>query len=239
MRICFIAVTFLVVFSGQAQIVDQLKEKAGEVLGTSGLTQKEITEGLKEALVKGTNVSTERASQVDGYLKNREIRIPMPPEMKKVESKLTAIGMGKTMDKFVTSMNRGAEAAAKEAAPIFISAIKGMTVNDALGILKGQDKRGATTYLRKQTESSLWASFKPIMDRTLQQTSATKHYGTIVTGYNKLPMTDKLNPDLSEYATGRALDGLFLLIGQEEEKIRNNPAERTSDLLKKVFKTQD
>lgn len=202
------------------------------------LTTEQVTAGLKEALVKGISQGSNQASKVDGYFGNPEIRIPFPEDVQKVADKLRDIGLGDQVDKFVKTLNRGAEEAAKEAKPIFVDAIKEMTVQDAWGILKGSDD-AATQYLQEKTSSKLKARFKPIIRKALDQTNATRYYSDIISTYNRIPFVDKVNPDLDDYATDRAILGLFKLIANEEEKIREDPAARTTELLQKVFKAQD
>ena len=214
--------------------INQAISDANKTLGGDELTSAEVAEGLKEALIKGISTGSDQASQLDGYFKNPKIKIPFPPEVKKVEDKLRQIGLGGEVDKFVMTLNRGAEDAAKEAKPIFISAIKSMTIQDAWGILRG-DKDAATQYLMRTTSSQLKAKFQPVIENSLNKVNATKYYGDIVNTYNKVPFVEKVNSDLDEYATDRAIEGLFTLIAEEEGKIRDNPAERTTELLKKVF----
>ncbi|MBT1709084.1 DUF4197 family protein [Fulvivirgaceae bacterium PWU5] len=219
----------------------QLNQTMGEVNKAIGkdapLTSTEVANGLKEALVKGISNGSDMASQLDGYFKNPKIKIPFPPEVKKVEDKLRQIGLGGEVDKFVMTLNRGAEDAAKEAKPIFIAAIKQMTIQDAWGILRGSDN-AATEYLKRTTSSLLYDKFKPVIQNSLNKVNATKYYGDIVTRYNKIPLVEKVNPDLTDYATNKAMDGLFLLIAEEEKKIRLDPVARTTELLKKVFGAQ-
>jgi len=201
------------------------------------LTTAEVAEGLKEALIKGISTGSDLASQVDGYFKNPEIKIPFPPEVKKVEDKLRQIGLGNEVDKFVMTLNRGAEDAAKEVKPIFITAIKAMTIQDAWGILKGEQD-AATQYLKRTTTPQLKEKFKPVIQNSLNKVSATKYYGDIVNTYNKIPFTDDVNPNLDDYATDKAIEGLFTLIAREEKNIRQDPVARTTELLKKVFGAQ-
>ena len=201
------------------------------------LTTAEVAEGLKEALIKGITTGSDLASQLDGYFKNPEIKIPFPPEVKKVEDKLRQIGLGNEVDKFVMTLNRGAEDAAKEAKPIFITAIKSMTIQDAWGILKGEQD-AATQYLKRTTTPQLKEKFKPVIQNSLNKVSATKYYGDIVNTYNKIPFTDDVNPNLDDYATDKAIEGLFTLIAKEEKNIRQDPVARTTELLKKVFGAQ-
>jgi hypothetical protein len=218
--------------------INQTLGGINDALGSGELTTSQVAAGLKEALVKGARQGADDASQVDGYFGNSLIKIPFPPEVKKVADRLRQLGLGGEVDKFVLTLNRGAEQAAKEAAPIFVNAITSMTIQDAWNILKGDDN-AATEYLRRTTSQDLLAKFSPIMQKALDQVNATKYYGDIISTYNKIPMVEDVNPDLNEYATQKAVDGLFLLIAQEEEKIRENPAERTTDLLRKVFAQQD
>ncbi len=203
------------------------------------LTTDQVANGLKEALVKGVSTGTQKVGKVDGYFKNPQIKIPFPPDVQKVENTLRDIGLDNEVDRFVKTLNRGAEEAAKEAKPVFVSAIKQMTITDAWNILKGEDKEAATNYLKRTTSNELRSKFSPIVKSALDQTNATKYYSDIITRYNKIPLVDDVNPDLEAYATEKAMEGLFVMIAEEEKKIRANPAARTTDLLKKVFKEQD
>ena len=213
-----------------------LKKLKDKVTGDK-LSAKEVATGLKEALTKGVSKGSDEVSKQDGYLKNPEIKIPFPPEVKQVESTLRKIGMDEQVDKFIVSLNRAAEDAAKEAKPIFVSAIKQMTIEDAWSILKGEDD-AATKYLNKTTSSQLKDKFKPIIKASLDKVNATKYYKELITAYNKVPMVKKVNPDLDQYATDKATDGLFVMIAKEEKNIRENPGARTTELLKKVFSKQ-
>ncbi|MCE2994508.1 MAG: DUF4197 domain-containing protein [Cyclobacteriaceae bacterium] len=227
---------FLMLFgsSSFAQL-DKVLNDAKKALSTGKpLTTVEVTNGLKEALVNGVSKGTDLISKLDGYYKNPEIKIPFPQDVKMVETKLRALGMGKEVDKFVVTLNRGAEEAAKEAKPIFLAAIKQMTIDDAFAILKGQPD-AATQYLKKTTTAQLKEKFKPIVQASLDKVQATKYYGDLVNQYNRIPFITKVNPNLNDYATDMAIQGLFTMIAKEEKSIRQDPAARTSDLLKKVF----
>ncbi len=221
----------------------QINQTIGDVNKTLGgsstqpLSTAEVADGLKEALVKGISTGADLVSQLDGYFKNAEIKIPFPPDVKRVEDKLRQIGLGAEVDKFVMQLNRGAEDAAKEAKPIFITAIRAMTIQDAWAILRGE-KDAATQYLKRTTSDQLKAKFKPVIQSSLQKVNATKYYSDIVTRYNQIPLVQKVNPDLDDYATEKAIDGLFLMIAKEEKNIRENPIARTTELLKKVFGAQ-
>jgi hypothetical protein len=219
----------------------QINQTIGDVNKTLGsgepLTTGEVAEGLKEALIKGISNGSDIVSQLDGYFKNPEIKIPFPPDVKKVEDKLRQIGLGNEVDKFVMTLNRGAEDAAKEAKPIFITAIRSMTIQDAWSILKGEND-AATQYLKRTTSAQLKEKFKPVIQNSLNKVQATRYYSDIVTRYNQIPFVQKVNPDLDDYATDKAIEGLFIMIAKEEKNIRENPIARTTELLKKVFGAQ-
>lgn len=198
------------------------------------LTNEEVIKGLREALTVGTNNSAGLASKADGFYKNPKIFIPFPPEAQKVRDKAEQLGLKQQTDKFVETLNRAAEEAAKEAAPIFINAIKGMSIGDGFKILKGADN-AATMYLKDKTTADLTAKFMPVVQKAIKKVEVTKYWNPIITKYNMIPGVQKQNPDLDKYVTERALTGLFSLIQDEEAKIRKNPAARVNDILKKVF----
>ncbi|MCA6075373.1 DUF4197 domain-containing protein [Fulvivirga sedimenti] len=219
----------------------QINQTLGDINNTisgGGITESDVAMGLKEALIKGVQESGEMAGVPDGFLKRPEIKIPFPEDVQKVEIRLRQIGLGGEVDRFVESMNHGAEDAAALAVPIFERAVREMTVQDAWGILKGNDD-AATIYLREKTSDQLYVAFKPVVESSLEKVNATRYYGDIINTYNKIPLVQKVDPDLNSYVTRKAMDGLFYLIAQEEKKIREDPLERTSDLLKKVFRMQD
>ena len=239
MKNIFFASLVIVILAGcTAQQVQQAQDALGGILNDDQLSTAQVAEGLKEALVNGTSKGTATASQLDGYFKNPKLKIPFPPDVQKVENKLRQLGLNKQVDQFVMTLNRGAEEAAKEAKPIFVAAIKNMTIQDAWGILKGGDN-AATDYLKRATSAELRGKFKPVIKRALDKTNATKYYSDVINTYNKIPFIEQVNPNLDDYATQKAIDGLFVLIAQEESNIRANPLARTTDLLKKVFKQQD
>lgn len=225
------------------QQADTLKNAAGSVvsnaLGTgnnaqAGLSTEEIIQGLKEALSVGSNNSAGSASKVDGYLKNTRLFIPFPPEAKEMKDKLVKLGMQKKVSEFETSLNRAAEEAAKKAATVFLDAIKNMSIQDGMKILKGADT-AATEYLRNTTYQGLYTQFLPIVKEAVNKVKVTSYWNPLVTKYNKLPGVKKQNPDLNDYVTKRAISGLFLLVADEEAKIRKDPLARVTDILKKVF----
>ncbi|MEO9209659.1 MAG: DUF4197 domain-containing protein [Ginsengibacter sp.] len=214
-----------------------LFKKATTILksGTSGskVSSDEITSGLKEALTIGAEKSTNKLSLTDGFFKNTAVKILLPQELQSIEKKMRFLGMGKLFDDAVLSLNRAAEDASKQAAPIFISAIKSMTVTDALQILKGSDS-AATGYLRKTTQVELTNIFRPIIEESLKKVDATKYWDDVFTAYNQFS-SKKVDTDINSYVTTKTLDGIFYYVAQEEMNIRKNPAERVSDILKKVF----
>mgnify|MGYP000167949681 CR=1 FL=1 len=220
-----------------AQILNKLKtnvEKLVESAGESGLTEDEVAAGLKEAITQGVTIGVERLSKADGYFKDPEIKIPLPKEAKDVETTLRQMGQDKKVDEAIESLNRAAENAAYGAKDIFVTAIKNLTLTDAMGILNGRDD-AATQYLNKTTRSALVSKFETIIKISLDNVGATKHWNTVFSTYNKIPLVKKVNPDLSEYVTNKAIDGLFIQIAKQELEIRKNPAARVTDLLKKVF----
>lgn len=199
----------------------------------------EIGNALKQALQQGTAKSADQLSAVNGFFGNAAVKILFPPEAQKVERTLRGMGMNKLCDNVILSLNRAAEDAAKDAKPIFIDAIKKMTLQDVSGILLGQQD-AATQYFKRTTTAQLTLKFKPVIQASLDKVGATKYYGTAAGEYNKLPFVKHLNPDISDYATQKTIDGLFVEIAQEELKIRQNlPAARSTPLLQKVFSFAD
>ena len=211
-------------------------KKIGEAIpgnGAKGLTNDEIIAGLKEALKVGTDSSSKRLGKADGFFADLAIKILMPEEAKKAERTLRNFGMGSLVDKAILSMNRAAEDAAKGIGDIFWNAIKQMSIKDGLQILRGGDF-AATDYLKKTTTKVLTDKFRPVIETSLVKTEATKYWKDVFTAYNKFSRTP-VNTDLTGYVTERALSGLFLKIGLEEQKIRKDPAAQVTALLKKVF----
>ncbi len=206
--------------------------------GGKPVTEAEVGQGLREALTLGINKGADVVSKTDGYLKNPQIKIPWPQDVKKVEDKLRMIGLGNEVDKVVTTINRAAEDAALKAKPIFISAIKQLTFTDVMNILKGQEN-AATEFLKRTTTTQLTKEFNPVIKTSLNKVNATKYWDDVINNYNKVPLVQKVNPDLSAYVTQKAIDGLFIMIAKEELKIRKEPLARVSDLLKRVFSLQD
>jgi hypothetical protein len=200
----------------------------------NGLSNDEVVKGLREALTIGSGNASGNASKRDGFLKNNLIKIPFPKEAKVVETKARQIGMGSQVDKFVTTMNRAAEEASKEATPVFVNAIKTMTITDGISILRGGDN-AATTYLKGRTTAELTNKFSPIVKKAINKVELTKYWKPIINGYNRIPGVKKQNPDLDRYVTEKTLEGLFTLLGQEEAKIRKDPVAQVTNLLRRVF----
>ena len=214
----------------------QFLKNAKKLLGSdpASFTEQEAAQGIREALVNGTGKSVDLVSLVDGYFGNAEIKIPFPEDARVVESTLRSMGMGKQVDDAILSINRAAEDAAREAKPIFVDAIKAMSIQDAIGIVKGEDN-AATEFLRKSTTTELNKKFQPVISKSLDRVQATRYWADVINTYNRIPFVQKVNPDLTAYVTGLAIDGLFIMIAKEEKKIRKDPLARTSDILKKVF----
>lgn len=201
----------------------------------SSLSNEDIVSGLKQALSIGAQKSSDRLSAVDGFFKDAAVKVLMPPEAQKVEKTLRGIGAGKLVDDAILSFNRAAEDASKSAAPIFVDAVKNMSVSDALGILRGPDT-AATSYLKKTTTTKLTIAFRPTIEASLKKVDATRYWSLVIDKYNSLPTTfKKVNSDLPAYVTERALSGIFHYVADEEKQIRSNPAARVNDILKKVF----
>jgi len=220
----------------RSQNINNVINTANNILNnnTNPLSNDEIIKGLKDALTVGTNNSTASASKLDGFNNNTAIKLLFPPEAKAMETKLRSIGMGAQCDKFIETLNRGAEEASKSAAPIFLDAVKQLSITDGLKILKGEDN-AATMFLKNSTTSQLKVAFAPIVKAALDKVKITKYWNPLAKAYNKIPFVQKVNPDLNAYVTDKAIEGLFKLIADEEYKIRKDPAARINDILQKVF----
>ncbi|MGL4597837.1 MAG: DUF4197 domain-containing protein [Bacteroidia bacterium] len=235
-----LAISAALLFSACAELSKAAKD-LDKQLGTTtagGLSSAEIINGLKEALTVGANKSASAASQQDGFFKNARLFIPFPPAAVKAKEWALKFGLKNQVDKFEETLNRAAEESSKKAAPIFVNAIKAMTIGDGLNILRGTDT-AATSYLRTKTTGDLTTTFRPVVHDATEKVQLTKYWTPIANGYNKVPGVTPVNPDLDGYVTDRAIRGLFLLIGDEEAKIRKDPVARTSELLKKVFGSKE
>lgn len=200
-----------------------------------GVTETEAADGIKEALGQGLVKAVLQLNKEDGFFKDALYKVLLPPDAKKIENTLRDLGMSKMVDKAILQINRAAEDAAGYAKPIFVDAIKSMTIADAIGLVKNGDT-SATHFFRVKTTDKLIAAFSPVIKSSLDKLDATKYYADVVNTYNNFPTTfKKINPDLPSHVTGKAVDALFDLVGKEEQNIRQNIAARTTDLLRKVF----
>ncbi|MCL9806267.1 DUF4197 domain-containing protein [Flavobacterium amniphilum] len=235
MKKALIILAALPLFTGCAemqQVINQLPQTQGM------LTQAQIASGLKEALNNGIDKQVVKLTAVDGFYKNEMVKILLPEELRKVDKALRDIGMSKLADEGLKVINRAAEDAVKESTPIFVDAIKEMTFTDAKNILLGNE-RSATTYLENSTSSALYVKFNPVIKNSFSKVGADKVWTNIINKYNTIPLVKKVNPDLTDYTTNKAMEGVFKMVAVEEKSIRTNLASRTSDLLKKVFALQD
>lgn len=228
---------------------DVLEDVASDVVTTGGsggetgnkLSNDEVVKGLKSALQVGIKNATNLTSKTDGFLKNPAIKIPFPPSAEKVKQKAMDWGMENQVNKIVTNLNRAAEEASKEAVPIFVNAIKSMTISDGFKILNGGEG-AATDYLRRTTTDQLKTAFRPKVENAIDKVELTKFWEPVIDKYNKstiLTGEEKINPDLDEYVTDKATVGLFTMVEKEENKIRKDPAARVNDILQKVFSSLD
>ena len=212
-------------------LLDTLTKAAGQ---SDALSTGEIVDGLKEALEIGTDNAVKLVGKEGGYSQNPKIKIPLPGSVEKVQGMLRALGYGPQLDEFDKSMNRAAEVAAPKAKAIFWDSIKQMSFTDAKAILDGGDT-AATNYLKEKSSGQLEEVFRPIIHKAMGEVGVTKRYQELSKPIENLPFADGAVPDLDGYVTDGALNGLFYMLGQEEKKIRQNPAARATDLLKKVF----
>ncbi|WP_111683458.1 DUF4197 domain-containing protein [Winogradskyella tangerina] len=203
-----------------------------------GLSNADMAAGLRQALDFGIDKQVTKLTQKDGFYKNELVKILLPEELKNVDKALRKIGLSSLADEGIKALNRAAEDAVKEATPIFVNAVKDITFNDAKSILLGNDN-AATEYLTSKTQTALYNKFKPVIDRSFGKVGADQIWTNLITKYNDLPLTNDVNPDLTDYVTTEALDGVYTMIAVEEKEIRNKVSSRTTDLLKKVFAIQD
>jgi Protein of unknown function (DUF4197) len=225
-----LSVVMLVSCAEMQQVLQQLPQTQSMGLDISG--------GLKEALNNGISKQVTKLTAVDGFYKNEAVKILLPEELKKIDSALRNIGMSKLADDGLKAINRTAEDAVKEATPIFVNAITGMTFSDAKNILLGNES-AATNYLQSATTSALYGKFNPVIKNSFAKVGADKIWTNIITKYNSIPLVTKVNPDLTDYVTNQAMNGVFKMIAVEEKNIRVDLNSRTSDLLKQVFALQD
>ncbi len=231
-----ISLVFLLFFAFSCaelqQVVNQLPDSG------QGLSNEFIANGLKQALDQGIEKQVSKLTQTDGFFKNELVKILLPEELRKVDKTLRDIGLGSLADEGLKVLNRAAEEAVSEATPIFVNAVKEMSFADARNILLG-DTNAATSYLETKTNTALYEKFNPIINDSFKSVGADKVWSSIITKYNTIPLTNNVNPDLTDYVTQEALNGVYKMIAVEEEQIRTNLSSRTTDVLRKVFALQD
>ena len=205
---------------------------------TNVINTVDISAGLKEALNKGVTEQVSKLTVIDGFYKNEAVKILIPEELQRVDATLRKLGMGSLVDDGIKSLNRAAEDAVKESTPIFINAIKNISILDAKGILLGNES-AATSYLKDSTTKELYAKFNPVVQESIGKVGADVIWNSIIKKYNTIPLVNKVNPDISDYVTTKAMEGVFKMIAVEEKNIREKLTSRNSDLLKSVFALQD
>ena len=235
----FLILLILFPVISNAQFKNILKKSSETATGILNKNEKvDIAAGLKEALTTGITEQVSKLMQVDGFYKNELVKIVMPEELSKVDKTLRKLGMGSLADDGIKALNRAAEDAVKEATPVFVNAIKNIKIADAKTILMG-NKNAATTYLQQSTNKELYTKFLPVVQQSIGKVGADKIWNGIIQKYNTVPLVSKINPDLNDYVTNKALEGVFKMIAIEEKNIRTDLQSRTSTVLKKVFAMQD
>lgn len=238
MKKIYFLITAIIALFFTSSCIEELQSVTG-ITQSGDPTESEVIAGLKSALRVSTDSSVSVLSKVNGFLGDPLVKIPFPPEAKKVQDILKVVGKSRLVDSVVVSLNRAAEGAAVEAKNIFVDAIVKMSIKDAFTILKGVDT-AATHYLRVNTYSNLHNAFRPKIENSLKKVKATAYWTDVIKIYNNFPTTkNKINPDLAAYVTDKALNGLFIKVADEEKKIRKDPIHRVTGILKKVFGSLD
>jgi hypothetical protein len=231
--ILFLMVSQLTAGAELQQVVNQLPQIGGDVMSNA-----DMASGLRQALDLGIDKQVSKLTLKDGFYRNELVKIMLPSELRKVDKALRDIGLSSLADDGIKALNRAAEDAVKEATPIFVSAVKGITFNDAKTILLGQDN-AATQYLNGKTQTALYSKFNPVIKNSFNKVGADQIWSNLINKYNALPFTKDVNPDLTDYVTTEALKGVYKMIAVEEKDIRTKVSSRTTDLLRKVFALQD
>lgn len=226
--------TFIMISTSCAE----LQNVVGTLPGGQGMDPVMIGNGLRQALDFGIDKQVTKLTKKDGFYKNPLVKILLPQELQKVDKTLRDIGLGNLADEGLKILNRAAEDAVKEATPIFVDAVKGITFNDAKNILLGPDN-AATSYLQNRTNQALYAKFNPVIQNSFSKVGADQIWSNIINKYNTIPFVEKVNPDLTDYVTNQALKGVYKMIAVEEKNIRTKINSRTTTLLKQVFALQD
>ncbi|RXG25501.1 DUF4197 domain-containing protein [Leeuwenhoekiella marinoflava] len=229
--VAFVSLIILTSCTELQSVVDSLPNQAG-------VDNTTIASGLRQALDFGIDKQVTKLTQENGFYGNSLVKILLPEELQKVDQTLRSVGLSSLADEGLKVLNRAAEDAVGEATPIFVEAVKGITFTDAKNILLGDDS-AATSYLENKTNTALYAKFNPVIKQSFSKVGADKIWSNLITKYNSLPLTNDVNPDLTDYVTNEALKGVYTMIAVEEKDIRTNIASRTTTLLKKVFALQD
>ncbi|MBO6880584.1 DUF4197 domain-containing protein [Winogradskyella sp.] len=216
----------------------ELQDVINKLPESGEISNADMAAGLRQALDFGIDKQVTKLTQKDGFYKNELVKILLPEELQKVDDALRAVGLSSLADSGIKALNRAAEDAVMEATPIFVNAVKDITFNDAKNILLGEDD-AATEYLTLKTQTQLYNKFKPVINNSFSKVGADQIWTNLITKYNNLPLTNDVNPDLTDYVTSEALEGAYTMIAVEEKEIRNKVSSRTTDLLKKVFALQD
>jgi len=222
-------------FAACAELQEVVNQLPG---GETGISNAQIAQGLREALNAGIDKQVSKLTRKDGFYKNELVKILLPQELQKVDKTLRDIGLGNLADEGLKVLNRAAEDAVGEATPIFVNAVKGITFSDAKSILLGNDN-AATQFLRNTTQDPLYDKFNPVIKRSFEKVGADQIWNNLITKYNSLPLTNDVNPNLTDYVTKEALKGVYTMIAVEEKEIRDKVSNRTTDLLRRVFALQD
>lgn len=228
-----IVLLFILIFSSCSELQQVVNQ-----LPNATISNADIAAGLREALNTGVDKQVSKLTLKDGFFKNELVKILLPSELQKVDKTLRNIGLSNLADEGLKVLNRAAEDAVKEATPIFIDAVKGITFNDAKNILMGSDN-AATNYLKTATNNALYDKFNPVIENSFKKVGADVIWTNLITKYNSIPLVNKVNPDLTDYTTQEALKGVYSMIAIEEKEIRTKISSRTSNLLKRVFALQD
>ncbi|WP_394357641.1 DUF4197 domain-containing protein [Psychroserpens ponticola] len=231
--LAFVLILNLTACAELQSVVDQLPQQTGSILSNA-----DMAAGLRQALDLGIDKQVSKLTLKNGFFKNELVKILLPEELQKIDKGLRDIGLGNLADEGLKVLNRAAEDAVKEATPIFVSAVKDITFNDAKNILLGNDN-AATQYLTGKTQTELYNKFKPVINTSFSKVGADQIWANLINKYNAIPLTNNVNPDLTDYVTGEALKGVYTMIAVEEKEIRNKVSSRTTDLLRKVFALQD
>ncbi|TSE09116.1 MULTISPECIES: DUF4197 domain-containing protein [Aquimarina] len=232
-----IALLCIFILSSCAEL-QQVVNSLPQTTGGFGISNIDIANGLREALDNGIDKQVAKLTLKDGFYRNQLVKILLPQELRKVDKTLRDVGLSKLADEGLKVLNRAAEDAVKEATPIFVNAVKQITFTDAKQILLGNDN-AATSYLKNRTRSQLYQKFNPVINKSFSKVGADKIWSSIIQKYNAIPLTNNVNPDLTDYVTNEALKGVYTMIAVEEKDIRTKLSSRTTDLLKKVFALQD